>query len=154
MSYNAFVPRASAATQSPTAIPSGTYDPSTTASAWRMWRVKPSRSSSTLRYTTVWPCGGTGMSRFSAYHGWSRSRNSTSCPRAVISRTSARYVVACPLPHDDVIERPRMTSERRSDIRSDHQGGTQLAEQQRHLRGTVSIRVLGENPRACGLADA
>src|SRR5215208_5996780 len=53
--------------------------------------------------------GGAGMSRFAAYHGRSRSRNVMSWPRAPSWRTSARYVVACPLPHDEVIESPRMT---------------------------------------------
>src|SRR5512133_3238358 len=31
------------------------------------------------------------------------------CPRACKACTSARYVVACPLPHDEVMARPKMT---------------------------------------------
>src|SRR5689334_6491865 len=39
----------------------------------------------------------------------SRSRKTTLCPRALNARTSARNVVACPFPHDDVIDNPRIT---------------------------------------------
>src|SRR5437868_12221836 len=49
------------------------------------------------------------MSRCSAYHGMSRSRKQTLCPRALRARTSARKVVACPLPHEEVIDRPKIT---------------------------------------------
>src|SRR4051794_16478738 len=49
------------------------------------------------------------MSRLSAYQGKSRSRKSTLCPSAVSSRTSARNVVAWPLPQDEVIDSPRTT---------------------------------------------
>src|ERR1051326_8838730 len=52
---------------------------------------------------------GSGRSRLSRYHSRSRSKKSTRCPRACSARTSARYVVACPLPHDEVIARPKMT---------------------------------------------
>src|SRR5215213_5175488 len=39
----------------------------------------------------------------------SRSRKHTLCPRALRARTSARKVVACPLPHEEVMERPKIT---------------------------------------------
>src|SRR5829696_6203045 len=39
----------------------------------------------------------------------SRSRKHTLCPRALRARTSARNVVACPLPHEEVMERPKIT---------------------------------------------
>src|ERR1041384_7825487 len=49
------------------------------------------------------------MSRCSAYHGMSRSRKQTLCPRLLSARTRARYVVACPFPHEEVIDRPKIT---------------------------------------------
>src|SRR4051794_16757642 len=65
-------------------------------------------SSSRLPYSLVRLYGGSGRSRFDAYHSTSLSRNSTSCSRSAIARTSARYVHPCPLPQEDVIESPRI----------------------------------------------
>src|SRR5438552_5984425 len=52
--------------------------------------------------------GGSGISRLEAYHSRSRSKKTMRWPRVCSARARARYVVACPLPHDDVIDNPRM----------------------------------------------
>src|SRR5262245_18908049 len=80
-----------------------------TRSACRTASVKRALKSSRLAYSSVRPYGGMGKSRAAAYHGTSRSRKSTVCPRATSSRMSPRYVVACPLPHEEVMESPMIT---------------------------------------------
>src|SRR3954454_2285061 len=89
---------------------------------------------------------GCGMSRLSAYHGRSRSRKTTSWPFAASSRTSARQVVAWPLPHDDVIDRPRMTMFTAGRLSSFQNLG--------HLPRAMRVRVLRENALQGGVADA
>src|SRR4051794_29269434 len=102
----------------------------------------------------VRPCGGCGRSRFSAYHGWSRSRNRTSWPRAVNSRTRARYVVAWPFPHEDVIDRPRNTIERRSDMAASGNGGrAAIGKDGRDFPRTVRIRVFGKHAAPGAFTD-
>src|SRR3954447_10284044 len=86
------------------------------------------------------------MSRFSAYHGRSRSRKMTSWPFAAGSRTSARQVVAWPLPHDEVIDSPRMTMFTA--------GGLSSFQDLGHLPGAMCVRVLRENAFQRGIADA
>jgi hypothetical protein len=49
------------------------------------------------------------MSRFEAYHSRSFSKKTISWPRPRRARASERYVVACPLPQEEVIESPQMT---------------------------------------------
>src|SRR5436305_6530751 len=89
---------------------------------------------------------GSGMSRLPAYHGRSRSRKTTSWPFAASSRTSARQVVAWPLPHDDVIESPRMTMFTA--------GGLSSFQNRGHLPGSMRVRVLREHSLQRGVADA
>src|SRR5947209_15215312 len=89
---------------------------------------------------------GSGMSRLPAYHGRSRSRKTTSWPFAASSRTSARQVVAWPLPHDDVIESPRMTMFTA--------GGLSSFQNISHLPCAMRVRVLRENALQRGVADA
>src|SRR6185436_3959851 len=96
-------------THSPTSTPSGTYEPTITRSASRTLLSNRPLRSSRLLYSSVRPWGGFGRSRFEAYQGTSLSRKRLLCPRAASSRTKPRYVVACPLPHDEVIDSPSIT---------------------------------------------
>src|SRR5437763_4771731 len=89
---------------------------------------------------------GSGMSRLPAYHGRSRSRKTTSWPFAASSRTRPRQVVAWPLPHEEVIDSPRMTMFTAGEFSSFQDGG--------HLPGAMRIRVLREHAPARGVADA
>src|SRR3954469_19821061 len=89
---------------------------------------------------------GSGMSRLPAYHGRSRSRKTTSWPFAASSRTSARQVVAWPLPHDEVIDSPRMTMFTA--------GGFSSFQDLGHLPRAMRVRVLCENAFQRGIADA
>src|SRR5581483_1944421 len=61
---------------------------------WKIWTLQNS---------------GSGRSRLEAYHSRSCSKNSIEWPRLLRARARARNVVAWPFPHDDVIERPKMT---------------------------------------------
>src|SRR5207248_3731621 len=95
-----------------TILPCGVYEPTITRSACRTERVKRDRSSRRLLYNSSDAPTGFGMSTAHSYHGALFSRNKTRCPRAASARTNPRYVVACPLPHEERIDRPRMTIER------------------------------------------
>src|SRR5947209_531505 len=89
---------------------------------------------------------GCGMSRLPAYHGRSRSKKTTSWPFAASSRTRPRQVVACPLPHDDVIESPRMTMFTA--------GGLSSFQNLGDLPRAMRVRVLREDALQRGGADA
>src|SRR3954451_18445792 len=89
---------------------------------------------------------GSGMSRLPAYHGRSRSRKTTSCPFAASSRTRPRQVVAWPLPHDEVIDSPRMTMFTAGGLSSFPNLGD--------LPRAMRVRVLREDAFQRGAADA
>src|SRR3954449_5793512 len=89
---------------------------------------------------------GCGMSRLPAYHGRSRSRKTTSWPFAASSRTRPRQVVAWPLPHDEVIDSPRMTMFTA--------GGLSSFQNLGDLARTMRVRVLREDALQRGIAYA
>src|SRR4051794_5467038 len=86
------------------------------------------------------------MSRLPAYHGRSRSRKTTSWPFAASSRTRPRQVVAWPLPHDEVIDSPRMTMFTA--------GGLSSFQNLGDLPRAMRIRVLREDALQRGGSDA
>src|SRR5690349_4141887 len=64
-----------------------------------------------FQFRKIWTLqnSGSGKSRLEAYHSRSCSKKSIEWPRLWSARARARNVVAWPFPHEDVIERPKMT---------------------------------------------
>src|ERR1051325_7665554 len=94
------------------------------------------------------------MSRCSAYQGMSRSRKQTLCPRALSARTSARNVVACPLPHEEVMDKPKITMSSGLVISNYTDDSTPpfnfVFEETLQLLRTMFICVLSQHSLPCG----
>src|SRR5438046_2513802 len=108
------MPSAISVTNFPTATPSGTYEPTITRSEYLIISEPFSFNSSREEYNSVLQKGGSGRSRLEASHGTSLSKKVTLCPFLFSSFIKPLNVVAWPLPHEEVMERPSITISKES----------------------------------------
>src|SRR5579864_4533855 len=106
--------------------------------------------------------GGSGRSRLEAYHCRSFSKKTILWPRACRARVRERKVVACPLPHAEVMERPKMTIFNFRSPDSRCHGAARFArdvlllgdaQDSIHLSRTQGVGVIAKRARPHGIAD-